>query len=84
MTRTVQNFIDGKPADALSGRRMDLIDPSTGEVFGTAPVSGPEDVDLAYKAAARAFESWRETTPSDRQQALLKFAAAMEGRAEEI
>jgi betaine-aldehyde dehydrogenase len=82
--RTVQNFIDGKSVDALGGRRSDLIDPSTGEVFGTAPVSGPEDVDLAYQAAAKAFESWRDTTPSDRQKALLKFADAMEERAEEI
>jgi betaine-aldehyde dehydrogenase len=82
--RTVQNFIDGKSVDALGGRRSDLIDPSTGEVFGTAPVSGPEDVDLAYRAAAKAFESWRDTTPSDRQKALLKFADAMEERAEEI
>ena len=31
---------------------MDLIDPSTGEVFGTAPLSGPEDVDAAVRAAA--------------------------------
>jgi betaine-aldehyde dehydrogenase len=82
--RTVQNFIDGKSVDAVDGRRSDLIDPSTGEVFGTAPVSGPEDVDVAYKAAAKAFESWRDTTPSDRQKALLKFADAMEERAEEI
>jgi betaine-aldehyde dehydrogenase len=84
VTRTVQNFIDGKLADALSGRRSELIDPSTGEVFGTAPVSGPEDVDAAYRAAGKAFESWRDTTPSERQRALLKFADAMEGRAEEI
>jgi betaine-aldehyde dehydrogenase len=82
--RTVQNFIDGKSVDAVDGRRSDLIDPSTGEVFGTAPVSGPEDVDVAYKAAAKAFETWRDTTPSDRQKALLKFADAMEERAEEI
>ena len=84
MTRTVQNFIDGKLVDAADGRRADLVDPSTGEVFGSAPVSGPEDVDAAYRAASAAFESWRETTPSERQHALLKFADAMESRAEEI
>ena len=42
MTRTVQNFIDGKSVDAADGRRADLIDPTTGEVFGSAPVSGAD------------------------------------------
>jgi betaine-aldehyde dehydrogenase len=84
VSRNVQNFIDGKLVDAADGRRSDLVDPSTGDVFGTAPISGTEDVDSAFSAAARAFESWRDTTPSDRQRAMLKFADAMEARAEEI
>ncbi len=42
MARAVQNFIDGKSTEAAEGRRADLVDPSTGEVFGSAPVSGPE------------------------------------------
>ncbi|NJC72612.1 gamma-aminobutyraldehyde dehydrogenase [Planosporangium thailandense] len=84
MTRRVQNVIDGKLVDAADGRTTDLIDPSTGEVFGTAPRSGPEDVDRAYASAARAFETWRDTTPGERQQALLRFADALERRAEEL
>ena len=39
MARTVQNFIDGKSVDAADGRRADLIDPTTGQAFGSAPVS---------------------------------------------
>ena len=84
MARTVQNFIDGQLVDAADGRRSELINPSTGEVFGSAPVSGAQDIDAAYRAAASAFETWRDTTPSERQRALLKFADAMESRAEEI
>ncbi|HZC69840.1 MAG TPA: gamma-aminobutyraldehyde dehydrogenase [Jatrophihabitans sp.] len=82
--RAVQNFIDGKQVDAADGRRTDLVDPSTGEVFGSAPLSGQADVDAAYAAAATAFESWRDSTPSDRQRMLLKFADAMEARAEDV
>jgi len=82
--RTVQNFINGESVGAKDGRTTDLIDPSTGEVFGSAPLSGPEDVNAAYAAARAAFEKWRDTTPSERQRALLKFADALEGRAEEI
>src|SRR4051812_12463500 len=84
MTRRVQNFVNGKLVDAADGRTTDLIDPSTGEVFGTAPLSGQADVDAAYQAAATAFEGWRDSTPSDRQRALLKFADAFEARAEDM
>ena len=35
---TVQNFIDGQRVDSSSGATMPLIDPSTGEQYGTAPV----------------------------------------------
>jgi betaine-aldehyde dehydrogenase len=84
MARTVQNFINGEAVEAADGRRADLIDPSTGEVFGSAPVSSAADVDGAYQAAATAFETWRDTTPSERQRALLKFADALEARGAEI
>jgi betaine-aldehyde dehydrogenase len=84
MARSVQNFIAGELVDSVDGRRADLIDPSTGDVFGSAPVSGEQDVDRAYRAAEAAFETWRETTPSERQRALLRFADALESRADEL
>ncbi len=84
MTQNVLNFINGTSVEAQDGRRADLINPSTGEVFGSAPVSGQADVDAAYAAADAAFEKWRDSTPSERQQAMLKFASAMEERAEDI
>ena len=82
--RTVRNFIDGNLTDAADGRRADLVDPTTGDVFGSAPLSGQADVDAAYHAAATAFESWRDATPSDRQRAMLRFADAVEARAEDL
>jgi betaine-aldehyde dehydrogenase len=83
-SRVIQNFIDGKLVDSADGRRADLVDPSTGEVFGTAPVSSAEDVDRAFAAAATAFETWRDTTPSERQRALERFADALEARADDL
>ena len=80
----LRNFVDGGYADSKDGAYADLIDPTTGDVFGTAPVSGPADVDAAMSAASRAFQSWRETTPSERQRALLKIADAIEARADEF
>ena len=35
----VQNFIDGKLVDSVGGATMPLVDPATGERYGTAPVS---------------------------------------------
>jgi betaine-aldehyde dehydrogenase len=81
---SVRNFVGGSSVDATDGRRADLVDPSTGEVFGSAPVSGPEDVDKAFGEAARAFETWRDATPSERQRALLKLADAIEEHADEL
>jgi betaine-aldehyde dehydrogenase len=82
--KTLRNFVNGEHADPQDGSYADLIDPSTGEVFAQAPVSGPNDVDAAMKAAADAFESWRDVTPAERQRALLKLADAMEGRAADL
>jgi len=80
----LHNFIGGEAVAPVDGRYADLIDPSTGEVFASAPVSGAADVDKAMGAASAAFEKWRETTPSERQRALLKFADAVEARADEL
>ncbi|MDQ1744846.1 MAG: betaine-aldehyde dehydrogenase, partial [Pseudonocardiales bacterium] len=84
MTRSLSNFINGEQVPAADGRTLDVINPATGQAYLSSPLSGPEDIDRAYQAAATAFESWRDTTPSERQQALLKFADAVESRADEI
>jgi len=82
--RTVQNFIGGEYCDAEDGPLAPLIDPSTGEVFAEAPVSGAGDVDRALRVAAQAFTSWRRTTPSARSLALIRIADAVEARADEL
>jgi betaine-aldehyde dehydrogenase len=80
----VKNLIGGELRDAADGQRMDLIDPSTGKVFGTAPRSGSEDVEAACNAAANAFPAWRDATPAERSLALLRIADAIESRGEEL
>jgi betaine-aldehyde dehydrogenase len=82
--RTLRNYIDGQFRDATDGRTTDIVNPATGEVYATAPLSGKTDVDAAMAAAAAAFPAWRDTTPAERQKALLKIADAIEARAEEL
>jgi len=82
--KSLSNFINGKAQPAVSGATSEIINPATGVAYTTAPVSGAADVDLAMKAASTAFEDWRDSTPSERQRALLKIADAFEARADEL
>lgn len=81
---TVKNFIGGELVDSVSGATMPLVDPTTGERYGTAPVSNQHDVDDAYASAAKAFKDWKRTTPSVRQKALLDFADEVERAADDL
>ena len=82
--RTLRNFIGGTYVDGGAGATSDVVDPTTGRVVAQAPVSGAEEVDAADEAADRAFGEWGSTTPSERQQALLGIADAIESHAEEL
>ena len=82
--KKLSNFINGKSVESTSGETTTLINPATAQPFATAPKSNAADVDLAMKSASAAFEGWRDSTPSERQRALLKIADAIESRAEEF
>ena len=65
-----RNFVDGQWREPADGRTTDLVDPVTGEVFASAPLSGaagrgpgirrrgPRVRDLARHHARRAA-AWR-------------------------
>jgi betaine-aldehyde dehydrogenase len=79
-----RNFIDGKHVDAASGDTLDIINPATGKVYATSPNSKQADVDAAMKAAERGFETWKDSTPSERSLALFRIADAIEARKDEF
>lgn len=81
--RPLRNHIGGDFVDARTDAVSDVVNPATATVVAQAPVSGAEDIDAAYAAAATAFQEWGQATPAQRQDALLKFADAVEARAEE-
>jgi betaine-aldehyde dehydrogenase len=82
--RTYRQFIGGEFVDSASGKTLDVLNPARDEVIARVPASDKEDVDRAVEAAAKAFATWRETTPQDRSLILLRLADAMEARAEEL
>jgi betaine-aldehyde dehydrogenase len=83
-TKRIKNFVNGEYTDPADGQSYDLVNPATGETFATAPASREADVEAAFRAAEKAFETWRDSTPSERQLALLRLADAIEERAEEL
>src|SRR5665647_136617 len=82
--RVLRNFVNGDYVEPDSDASSDIVSPVTAQVVARAPLSSAAEVDRAYAAAAAAFEVWGDTTPSERQRALLKFADAVEVRADEF
>ncbi|HEX6446100.1 MAG TPA: gamma-aminobutyraldehyde dehydrogenase [Streptosporangiales bacterium] len=80
----LRNFVGGEYVDTGDGRTAALVDPSTGEEYLEAPLSGPGDVDAAFRAAEGAFPAWRDTVPGERSLALFRVADALEARADEL
>ena len=78
-------FIDGRWAEAASGKTFDSVNPSTGEVLASIAEGDSEDIDRAVEAARRAFNGpWRKFKPFDRQNLLLKLADLVEQNFDEL
>ncbi len=85
MPLTVRNYIDGQWTDG-TGPRFESINPATGEVLASAPLSGADDVAAAVAAARRAFDAgeWRSRKGAERARALVALAELLERRTDAI
>ena len=79
-----QLFIDGRWRDSSDGKSLDVLDPATGEVIGTAAFATPDDLDEALAAAARGFRVWRDTSPLERSNVLRRAGTLLRERADTI
>ena len=70
----IKNYINGEYVNPISNNWIENYNPSIGEVYGQLPDSNSQDVEIAYKAAETAFQSWSETTLDERSQILSKIA----------
>jgi gamma-glutamyl-gamma-aminobutyraldehyde dehydrogenase/4-guanidinobutyraldehyde dehydrogenase/NAD-dependent aldehyde dehydrogenase len=79
-------FIDGKFIAAASGKRFETLAPRDGSVITKVARGETVDVDLAVKAASKAFESgvWSNATPRHRQQVLTKLSELLIENLEEL
>ncbi|MBL0144154.1 MAG: aldehyde dehydrogenase family protein [Betaproteobacteria bacterium] len=69
---------------AASGRTFDSTSPSTGRVLATVPYADETDVDLAVKAAAKGFETWRKVGLKERAKCLEAFARRIRDEAKAL
>lgn len=85
MSKKYQNFINGEWTDALSGETFENRNPANwGEVIGTFPNSGREDVEAAVRSAREAFDAWRLTPAPVRGEIIKKAGDLMIERKQEI
>jgi 1-pyrroline dehydrogenase len=79
-----QNFVGGQWVDAAEGGTAEIINPATGETIAEVPQGSQADVDRAVEAAKQAAPEWRDATPAERAEVLLKLADVIDEHAEEL
>src|SRR5213080_3976487 len=79
-------FIGGKWLDSVSGKTFPTLNPATGETICQVAEGDKDDIDLAVKAARRAFEDgpWPKMSASERGRLLNKLADLIEQNQEEL
>jgi aldehyde dehydrogenase (NAD+) len=80
-------LIDNKWRDSVSGKTFETINPATGEVLAKVAEADEADVDIAVKAARKAFHAksvWRRMSASERGKLIHRLAELMEKNAEDL
>lgn len=75
-------YIDGEWRKTAND--LPVLNPATEEVIGRLPHAEKKDLDDALEAAEKGLRVWRQVAPADRAKVLLKAAALMRERQEEI
>ncbi len=85
-TRRALPYIDGRFHEVEVTELIDDVDPSTGTAFAASVACGAPEVDLAVRAARRAFDAgtWSRRDPAARRDVLVRLAALLEDNAEEL
>lgn len=77
-------YIGGKWVPAFDGATLAAHNPATGEELALISEATAADVDAAVQAAQTAFETWKKTSPIERQQVLLRIADIIEENLEHL
>ena len=80
-------LIGNRWVDSVSGKTFETINPATGEVLAKVAEADAADVDLAVKAARKAFHSkapWRRMAAAERGKLISRLADLIEKHADEL
>lgn len=79
-------LIDGRWQPAASGGTIEVVSPSDGGVFAEIAAGSKQDIDLAVKAARKAFDggAWSKLTATDRGRLLAKLGEKVADHAEDL
>lgn len=82
----VPHVIGGRLHGASDGGERDMVNPSTGNVFGRVARGTSEDLDQAVRSAREAFDDgrWRDQTPRQKEAILIRLAELLEQHANVI
>ena len=80
----LENFIGGNFIGPLSGNFIDNINPATAAVYGQIPDSNSKDIDIAVKAAKKAFPAWSVLPAEKRFLILNKIAELIDENSAEL
>lgn len=72
------NFINGTWTVPSGGKYFDVVSPVDGKVFTRVAHSNKEDIELAVNAAHNAFQTWKDTSATERSIILNKIADRLE------
>lgn len=84
MEKRTQFFIDGRWIEPVSSQTLEVINPATEEPIAVISIGSANDVDFAVKAARQAFESWSQTSLTDRVDLVRRFATVYESHIEDM
>ncbi|VDO90037.1 unnamed protein product [Haemonchus placei] len=68
-------WIDGRPVESKTTEWIELTNPATNEVIGQVPKCTHAEMESAVESCKRAYNSWKNTSPLTRQQALFRLQA---------
>ena len=77
-------YIDGKFTKPVKGKYFDTINPANDEKISVVAEATAEDVDLAVKAARKAFSGWSKLSGKDRGKYIFRIARLIQERAREF
>ncbi len=77
-------YIDGKFTKPVKGKYFDTMNPANDEKIASVADATKEDVDLAVKAARKAFNGWSKLSGRERGKYIFRIARLIQERAREF